>query len=277
MELIYDLHAHLAEAAEYFGETASATHYAEVRDRLMLPVIGADGAIQEWREDHPIKAPDHRHRSHLVGLIPGERISPEKTPDYANAAWKALEKRHAYGFRGATSFTFALDGQICTRLYRAEDAYAQLNMFVKGYLLPNLLSVTNDFDGKHGGIPWFVGQKLYQIEAQLAIGGVVLEMVFQSRQGILRFLPALPKQYAKGYLYGAVAEGGFTVSFDWDNGQVTRAEITSEHGHRCTVKIPTYAKEVHVLSDRTEIAVQITDGMAVFDTTYGRSYQIHFE
>ncbi len=277
MELIYDLFAHLTEAAEHFGDTNDAKKFAEIKAQLMLPIIGEDGAIQEWLEDHTIAAPEHRHRSHLVGLIPGERISPEITPEYAEAAWKALQKRHEYGFKGATSFTPALDGQICTRLLRGEDAYNQLKMFVKGYLLPNLLSVTNDYDGKHGGIPWFVGQKLYQIEAQLAIGGVILEMIFQSRQGILRFLPALPKAYPSGSIAGAAAEGGFTVEFTWAEGKAENIRITSSRGEICTVKLPDYANDVQIEADNEAVSLQKNGKLVSFETVRGKTYTLIFK
>lgn len=275
MELIYDLFLHLTQAAEILCD-GKAARYRDILNRVQLPVIGDDGAIREWKDEFPLGSPDHRHRSHLVGLIPGSRISWEKTPDYAQAAWKALQKRHAYGFKGSTSFTFALDGQILARLGKGAEAYDQLLHFVRGYLLPNLLSVTNDFDGKHGGIPWFVGQKLYQIEAQIAIGAVVLEMLFQSRQGILRFLPALPELYAKGSLRGAEAEGGFTVAFTWEQHRVQRAEVASRRGGDCIVKWPDGAARIAVTCDGLPVQAEQTDSCLAFRTEAAKTYHLEF-
>lgn len=66
--------------------------------------------------------PGHRHRSHLIGICPGDRITLEDTPDYSEGVRKALNERHKNGRNRTSSFTFTWDAQIFARLYDAEEA-----------------------------------------------------------------------------------------------------------------------------------------------------------
>lgn len=276
MELIFDLFGHLIEASEIMGEVDAAKRYRAIFSKLPLPNIDKNGAIQEWRDEFEEGAPEHRHRSSLVGLIPGSRISLEATPEYAQAAYKLLQKRHSHGSKGSTSFTFALDGQILARLEKPEEVYNQLLLFVKGYLLPNLLSVTNNYDGKHNGIEWFLGKKVFQLEAQVAIGAAILEMIFQSRQGVIKFLPALTKNYSEGKLVNAPAENGFFASFEWENSKIFQAEISSKLGEICKIKLPNDASEIIVSCKGKKIETQNCNKIYSFETMCGAVYKITF-
>lgn len=67
----------------------------EVRPKLPPVQIGKHGQLQEWLEDFEDGEPNHRHRSHLVGLYPLHEISPPTTPDLARAAEVTIERRIA--------------------------------------------------------------------------------------------------------------------------------------------------------------------------------------
>ncbi|MCK5732835.1 MAG: glycoside hydrolase family 95 protein, partial [Candidatus Latescibacteria bacterium] len=63
----------------------------------------------------------------------------------------------------------------------------------------------------------------------------VLEMLLQSYHEELHFLPALPPAWSKGTIKGLRARGGYTVNMEWENGRLTRAEITPLTDRTCTI------------------------------------------
>lgn len=276
-ELIHELFTNLVSAAERLNDTVNIYRYKSVLAKLPLPVIGDDGAIQEYLESFEIGCQEHRHRSHLVGLLPGERISYETCPEYAQAAYKALEKRHVNGYKGAASFSFPLDGQLAARLGKAEEAYQQLLLFVKRCLLPNLQNTAVDCDGTHGGLSWYIGMKVFTAEAQISMGAAILETVFQSRQGIMRFLPALPEPYSHGSIEHAPAQGGFSVSFAWEEHRVKRALVYSAFGGRCKFTLPDGAKTVRVLYKAVEVPISADGCFNSFNTGKANEYMIEFD
>ena len=49
--------------------------------RLLPFKIGSRGELLEWYKELKEHEPDHRHKSHLYGLHPGQLITPDETPD----------------------------------------------------------------------------------------------------------------------------------------------------------------------------------------------------
>ena len=80
-----DLTEHTVESRTLFeGHIVKLT-----LDRARLP----DGTLAEWAHSHPAADSQHRHTSHLLGVFPYAQITPEGTPELAEAAWKSMESR----------------------------------------------------------------------------------------------------------------------------------------------------------------------------------------
>ena len=241
-----------------------------------MPGINDDGSLREWLEEHTPGDPGHRHRAHLVGLSPGDRISVEFTPKYAEAAYLALKKRQYYGKTSSASFTYVWDSQMLARLYKGDEAYEQLISLLPIHVLNNLLFTTNDWGGK-GGLAWFKNIKLFQIDANITIASSIIEMIFQDRQGLLRFLPALPAELSEGKVSGLRARGGFEVGLKWSEGRINSANIFSLDGNLCQLKNNGYdkiiitcgGKEVKYNDDKDK-------GIISFNTGNGLEYLLTF-
>ena len=151
LELIHDLFNHLIEAGNLLKtDPVTIKRWKALVDRVPLPRINADGSLSEWLEEHVMGDPGHRHRSLLVGLCPGDRISVENTKNYADAAYKAILKRHETGRKMTQSLTFAWDAQLLARLYKSDEAYAELIRIFPVHVLDNLLITCNDWSGGKG-------------------------------------------------------------------------------------------------------------------------------
>jgi len=278
LELIHDVFGHLIESGKFLKtDPARIKKWQAIVDRVPLPRINADGSMSEWLEDHIMADPGHRHRSLLVGLCPGDRISVENTKDYADAAYKAILKRHETGRKMTQSLTFAWDAQLLARLYKAEEAYSELVRMFPVHVLDNLLITCNDWSGERGGLAWFKGIKLMQIEASMATGSAIIELILQDRQELLRFLPALPANLSEGKVAGLRARGGFEVGLAWNKGKVNSANIISHNGKPChfkdngfdKIKITCGGKEVKYISNKDK-------GIISFDTVKGLEYHLTF-
>ena len=199
--------------------------------------ISASGRIMEWLEDYKEPEPQHRHISHLYGLFPGSLISPELTPELAEAAKKTLEVRGDDG----PSWTIAFKQLFWARLHDGNRAFKLLREILKptlkininygagGGVYPNMLSA---------GPP-------FQIDGNFGAAAGIAEMLIQSHAGFIDLLPALPDLWKKqGKVSGLKARGNFTVDMEWKDGQITNYKIASPIPQKVKVKINGEMKDV---------------------------------
>lgn len=77
---------------------------------------------------------------------------------------------------------------------------------------------------------------IFSFDATEASVAGMCEMLLQSYDGYIEFLPALPQQWSNGSVKGLCAEGGLVVDMSWSNGKLTSATITATHDCRFKIK-----------------------------------------
>lgn len=260
-QILYVLFTAVINSSAILGEKADfADKLRSMRDRLPKPEIGKYGQIMEWAEDYDEVEPGHRHISQLYALYPAHIISPAKTPDTAKAARATLERRLSHG-GGHTGWSRAWIINMWARLLDGEKVGENVQALLAHSTSINMFDMHPPFqiDGNFGG------------------GAGIAEALLQSRfDGVsgtaeIEFLPALPPLWKSGNAKGFKARGGFETDFEWTDGSLAYADVTSLCGNRLSVRA---AGNITVTCGDMEIKLTQNNGAFEFDTECGKKYRI---
>lgn len=252
MVLIRDLFSKVIVASKALGIDAGyAQHLHDRASRLRGYRIGEGGELMEFIEAYKETDPHHRHLSHLIGAYPGDEITPQATPDLAQAVAKSLQRRGD----DSTGWSMAWKMNLWARLRDGDHA---LRMF--DYLLR--IVGTDETAFKGGGIypNLFDAHPPFQIDGNFGAAAAVAEMLVQSHRldergrFIIDPLPALPREWKEGSVTGLRVRGGYEVELAWSEGKLTTLLLRNAIGKPA-------APVVVEIGDRT-LDVQLDAGEA---------------
>jgi len=254
MQILTDLFGYYAEASRILGrDRAYAKQVMAARARLVPPLIGKDGTLQEWTEDYEQLEDKHRHFSHMYGLYPGNVISVNRTPELIDGCKRVLEQRGD----GGTGFSRGWKMALWARMYNGQRAHKIFKGYIKEQAYLQMFA------------------KCYtplQVDGTFGVTAGITEMLMQSHEGLIDLLPALPDTWGKGRFDGVCARGAFELDMQWSDGQIAQVEILSKMGQTCwinpKVKVKVTANGKRVRS-RTH-----KDGSIEFKTRAGQTYTL---
>lgn len=222
MSIIRELFENTKKAAEILQETNEVAARIDAALPRLLPLaIATDGRLMEWYREEKETEPHHRHISHLYALHPARQITPDKTPELAQAAKKTLEARGDDG----TGWSLGWKINFHARLGDGNHALTLLNMQLRPVMLSKFLRKI------YGGGTYpnlFDAHPPFQIDGNFGALSGMAEMLMQSDGEHIWLLPALPDAWQSGAVYGLRAKGGAKVDIEWKDGKITKSVIHGE-------------------------------------------------
>jgi alpha-L-fucosidase 2 len=251
-EILNDLFGHVAEAADTLGvDREFEARVLAAKARLAPMRIGRKGNLQEWIEDWDETEKSHRHISGLWGLFPGHQISARRTPALAEGSKVVLAQRGLVG----NGWSSAWKAACWARLGSGAKAMENFAYAMRNYTTASLFSICSG---------------AMQVDGSFGMAAAIAEMILQSHEGELSFLPGCPESWKDGEVQGLCARGGFEVGLRWTAGRLVRATVFSKNGNACRVRS---AREPKVSSGGKPVRVT-KRGKDVweFKTTPGAAY-----
>ena len=227
----------------------------DARPKLAPMRIGRKGNLQEWLEDWDETEKSHRHISGLWGLFPGREISPRRTKGLAEAARVVLEQRGLPG----NGWSSAWKAACWARLGDGAKALDNFAYAMNHYTTDSLFSICSN---------------ALQVDGAFGLSAAVMEMLVQSQNGEIEFLPAQPAAWSKGEVRGLRARGGFEIGLRWSDGKLRRATILSTRGAPCRLRIPSRMWVISLPLHEPVFGTSPDSGVIEFKTEPGRTYII---
>lgn len=244
--VVYDIYQACIKSSEILGVDADFRACLQADIKQLPPYkIGDDGTLNEWLLDVKRSDISHRHASHLLGLYPFGEISPEKTPALAKACEVFLDKQTHHGQWEDTEWTRGNMINFYARLKNAPEAYQSLVGLYTGFMRENLMTVSPA--GVAGA-----EEDIFSFDATEAAVSGACEMLLQSYDGYLDFLPTLPAQWKNGSVKGVCARGGIVVDMTWKDGKVVSATLTSKNSQQVRCKVNGMFKNIDLKAGKAQ-------------------------
>jgi len=251
LELAREILEHTLKAAQILKMDDPLLARAEtVLGNLRPLAVGSLGQLLEYDEDYEEAEITHRHLSHLYGVYPGELFTPERNRDLLRASEVSLVRRQDHSTGWAMGWRLALWARFHNPV--------KTKVMLKEFLTPIDPAAAMS---QNGGIypNLFAAHPPFQIDANFGAAAGILEMLVQSHRQtaegvmILELLPAIPDDWTSGSIKGVRCRNALTVSFAWQDRQITKFEMTSQIGQTIMLITPGGATLVDLAADETLI------------------------
>lgn len=241
LALIREVFQNTISAARKLKKNPEFVGKLEEASKKLIPFqVGARGQLQEWADDFVETDVHHRHVSHLYGTYPANIY----TGQIRDAARKSLE------IRGDDATGWGMGWRLCLWARFGEPDRCQ-GMIKR--LLKLVEDKPNTWNG--GGIypNLFDAHPPFQIDGNFGYTAGVAEMLIQSHEGVVQFLPALPATWKDGKARGLKARGNFEIDLDWENGKLKEFKVKANTAGKFKFQIGSGVNEISIRRGESKV------------------------
>ena len=225
------------------------------------------------KEDTPYGF-SHRHFTHLMGIYPLGLLALEDGPEVREMIEHSLFHVCRYGENAWAGHGTTWAAGLAAVAGRPEMAARLLREYTDHYTSANTFCMNTDF--RRTGLSRYMGPVM-TLETGWSLAAVLMDMLLQSRRGLLRIFPAIPCAWREASFCGLRAEGGFLVSARLAEGAVGWVRIESELGLPCTVVNP-FGKTAVTLEDlKSGRQRRVSGSRITFPTAPGSAWLLYVE
>lgn len=198
------------------------------------------GGVREWFEDYQEAMPNHRHTTHLLSLYPFSQISVTKTPELANGALSTINGR--LSAKGWEDVEWSRANMICfySRLKKPQEAFGSIHILMRDLCRENLMSIS---PRGIAGAPY----DIFILDGNTAGAAGISEMLVQSHEGYIEFLPCIPKELKNGECRGLCVRGGAVVDIKWNDQAFEKAVVYANASNEYAIKLDGNQKNYKIL------------------------------
>jgi alpha-L-fucosidase 2 len=243
---VFELFTACVHASSILGKDETFRNSLKEAIAQLPPIkISRNGEIQEWLEDYPKAIPNHRHTTHLAGLYPFSQISLNKTPALADAAANTIKEKLGAANWEDVEWSRGNMINFYARLKQPVLALDSIKVMLKKFTGQNLL--TFSVAGIAGA-----NADIFVLDGNEAACAGIAEMLIQSHEEYVEFLPALPPNWKTGYFKGLCVRGGATASVYWKDMKIEKITFEALVSNSYHLKIPGIAAAVISKNGRSQ-------------------------
>lgn len=210
-----------------------------IKERLLPYRILSDGSIAEYNHDYPVMDSWHRHTSHLLGIFPFAQITPENEKLSKAAEVTIQNKITPEENWEDTGWARSMLALYEARLHNPKKAWYHISRMLENLLEPNGFIIHPPTRGTH------VSDQVYELDGNTGLTSCIAEMLLQSHNGVVQFLPCLPPEWEEGTVRGLRARGAITVDIVWKNKKYT-ASLTADSDCQCVILLDNIKRPVNL-------------------------------
>lgn len=230
--VVYQIYTACIESSKILGVDKSFRKQLEKDLKRLPPLeVGKDGQVKEWLLDVNRSDPSHRHSSHLMGLYPFGQMTYTSTPELMEATKKSLAIQTSDPNWENTEWSCGNMIGFYSFLKDPVKAHYYIQDLFHKFTRENLMTVSPE------GVA-LAPADIFSFDATEASVAGICDMLMQSHDNFIEFLPCLPEAWSNGSIRGICARGNIQADIDWADMKPTKIVLRAGQESNVNVMVP---------------------------------------